>query len=334
MPVPAVDDLLVRYGWDDGWVTAAGADVNAAGRITRVDRGECDVVTAAGKQRVISDSTRAQAEVAPAVGDWVVVGHGPEDKPLLMRVLDRRKTLVRRDPAEGFVDQVLVANVDTVMIVHGLDRALPPGRLERFLVQVWDSGATPLVVLTKSDLLASTEDVVATVRAVAPDVEVLATSDRTSDRTSSGIDELRARVPAGQTAALVGASGVGKSSLVNALVGVDVQAIAEVRARDAKGRHTTTARELVLVPGGGAIVDTPGVRAVGVWADETALHEVFADIESLAACCRFTDCAHDREPDCAVRGEVDARRLDRYRALREELRSLTERAARPSRRRG
>jgi ribosome biogenesis GTPase len=322
---------LVRYGWDDGWAALVGPD-EVAGRITRVDRGESDVITADGPVRALSDSARAQGEVAPATGDWVVLGDGPEGRPAIARVLPRRHTLTRRDPSEAVVDQVLVANVDAVGIVHGLDRPLPPGRLERLLVQAWDSGAAPFVVLTKADL-AAPDDTAATVRAIAPDVPIVATGRRTDRTAGEGIDELRALVPPRTTAALVGASGVGKSTLVNLLLGDEVQATQSVRARDAKGRHTTTARELVLVPGGGAVVDTPGVRAVGVWAEEDALHRVFADIEELAESCRFTDCAHDREPGCAVRGAVDPRRLDRYRALRAEIGELHGREASRARKR-
>jgi ribosome biogenesis GTPase len=316
-------DRLVRYGWDDGWAALAG-DEATVGRITRVDRGESDVVTADGIVRALSDSTRAQGEVAPATGDWVTLGEGPDDKAVIARVLPRRHTLVRRDPSEAVHDQVLVANVDAVLIVHGLDRPLPPGRLERLLVQAWDSGASPLVVLTKADVLGSrdeVDDVVATVRAVAPDVAVVVTSRASGE----GIADLRRNIPAGSTGALVGASGVGKSTLVNLLVGEDLRETRAVRARDAKGRHTTTARELVLVPDGGAIVDTPGVRAVGVWAEEDALHRVFGDIEELAPECRFADCAHDREPGCAVCDVVDPRRLERYRALLREIDEMRER---------
>ena len=231
---------------------------------------------------------------------------------------------------EAVVDQVLVANVDTVAIVHGLDRPMPPGRLERFLVQAWDSGAEPLVVLTKADVVASKPDLdemVAIVQAVAIDVDVVLTS-----RKDDSIGVLRRRIPPGSTLALIGASGVGKSTLVNWLVRREAQATREVRSRDSKGRHTTTARELLLVPDGGAVVDTPGVRAVGVWADEDALHRVFADVEELAEHCRFTDCAHDREPGCAAREAVDPRRLDRYRSLLAEINEMRERSR--ARRRG
>jgi ribosome biogenesis GTPase len=320
---------LVRYGWDDGWAADCGSG-DVVGRITRVDRGECDVITEAGAVRALSDSTRAQGDLAPATGDWVVLGVGPDDKAVIDRVLARRHTLVRRDPSEAVVDQVLVANVDTVVIVHGLDRPMPPGRLERFLVQAWDSGAAPLIVLTKADA-APRDEVEAIVRAVAGDVPIVATG-RTAQRTAGeGIAELRARVAPGTTAALIGASGAGKSTLVNLLVGHELLETQMVRARDAKGRHTTTARELVLVPDGGAIVDTPGVRAVGVWADEDALHRVFGDVEELAAGCRFADCAHDREPGCAVREAVEPRRLERYRALLAEIEVLEQRETREAR---
>jgi ribosome biogenesis GTPase len=160
---------------------------------------------------------------------------------------------------------------------------------------------------------------------VARDVPVIATSRKPDRSAGEGITEVRAQIAPRTTTALVGASGVGKSTLVNLLVGTDVRATQAVRARDAKGRHTTTARELVLVPDGGAVVDTPGVRAVGVWAEEDALHRVFGDIEELAESCRFADCAHDREPGCAVRDVVDPRRLERYRSLLAEIGEQRER---------
>ena len=313
---------LAAYGWDHDWASSV-APGDDAGRIIRVDRGECDVVTATGEVRVVSDSARAQGDIAPATGDWVVVVPGPEDKPAIGRVLPRRHTLARRDPSEAIVDQVLVANVDVVAFVHGLDRPLPPGRLERFLVLAWDSGAQPVVVLTKADrteLLAETRTIV---EATASGVPVIAT--RRDDPAS--FDAVRALVAPHTTTALVGASGAGKSTIVNLLLGRERMATKEVRARDAKGRHTTVARELVLVPGGGALVDTPGIRSVGVWADEDALHRVFADIDELAGDCRFNDCAHDKEPGCAVRDAVSPARLGRYRALRGEIQQVSEREA-------
>lgn len=308
---------LGTYGWDPAWAATLEAHAPGArpGRIVRVDRGECDVVTAAGVVRAISDSTRAQGDVAPATGDWVAIAEGPEDKLLIAQVLPRRHTLIRRDPSEAIIDQVLVANVDLVAFVHGLDRPLPPGRLERFLVLAWDSGAEPVVVLTKADrpdLYAETRIVV---EATAPDVRVIAT--RRDDPAS--FDAVRALAAPRTTIALVGASGAGKSTLVNILLGRERFATKEVRGSDAKGRHTTVARELVLIPDGGALVDTPGIRSVGVWADEDALRRVFADVDRHAEQCRFRDCAHDQEPGCAVRDNVPAPRLARYRALRHEI---------------
>lgn len=305
---------LRAYGWDDEWaaLVSPGDDV---GRIIRVDRGECDIAAARGVIRAVSDSTRAQGDIAPATGDWVVAIPGPEDKPAIGRVLPRRHTLTRRDPSEAIVDQVLVANVDHVAFVHGLDRPLPPGRLERFLVLAWDSGARPVVVLTKADRVELLEETRTIVDATASGIVVIAT--RRDDPAS--VDELRALVAPRTTTAMVGASGAGKSTLVNLLLGHERMATNEVRARDAKGRHTTVARELVLVPGGGALVDTPGIRSVGVWADEEALHRVFADVDELSVSCRFGDCAHDKEPGCAVRDAVPAPRLARYRALRAEI---------------
>lgn len=316
---------LVAYGWDDGWAAArdacAPAPTARVGRIVRVDRGEVDVVTVDGQARAISDSTRSQGDIAPATGDWVLIDDGPDDKLVVVHVLPRRHTLSRRDPSEAVVDQVLVANVDLVAFVHGLDRTLPPGRLERFLVLAWDSGAVPVVVLTKADRPDLLDETLGVVTATAPDVRVLAT--RRDD--PSSFDAVRALVAPRTTTALVGASGAGKSTLVNLLLGRERMATNEVRGSDAKGRHTTVARELVLVPDGGALVDTPGIRSVGVWADEDALHRVFADVDALAEHCRFRDCAHDAEPGCAVRDAVAPARLARYRALRAEIDQMFQR---------
>ncbi|MEZ5247566.1 MAG: ribosome small subunit-dependent GTPase A [Acidimicrobiales bacterium] len=288
-------------------------------RVVRVDRGECDVMTADGRVRVLSDSVRAQDEVAPVTGDWVDVVDD-ELGPVIAHIFPRSTAVSRRDPAERDLEQVLAANADLVAVVHGLDRPLPPGRLERLLVVAYKSGADPVVLLTKADERVDdeTEDIV---RAVARDVPVIVTS--VSDGT--GLDQVRDLLSEGRTLALIGASGVGKSSLVNALVGHELLEIGEVRSSDAKGRHTTTARELVMLPEhGGLVLDTPGIRAIGLWEAEDALDLVFGDLEELAAQCRFGDCSHGSEPGCAITaaveaGEIDARRVGRYTDLVTEL---------------
>ena len=310
---------LSAYGWSGDLPDGD----QRLGRIVRVDRGECDVATADGRVRVLSDSQRSQDRVAPATGDWVLLDDDPELGLLISSVLPRSSTVRGGSPSEQVVEQVLVANVDVVLIVHGLDRPLPPGRLERFLVVAWDSGAEVAVVLTKADRRgAPVDEVTATVGAVAPGVPVLVVGLGSGGET--GLEPVLAMVGERRTVALLGESGSGKSTLVNALLGEELLETAEVRSVDSRGRHTTVSRELVRLAGGGLLVDTPGIRSVGIWDSEEALDRVFGDLEELSATCRYSDCAHGTEPDCAVTtavadGRIDHRRVDRYRALRAEL---------------
>ena len=293
------------------------------GRIIRVDRGECDVVSKKGIVRAVSDSSRSQRVVAPVTGDWVKLANIPEIGTVIEEVLPRKNKLSRRDPSDERLEQVLVSNLDLVIIVHGIDRPLPPGRIERLLTLAWSSQSQVIVVLTKvrerDELL---EETMRIIKAIAPEVAILTVdSANTSD---SGLEEIKQMLKRGYTAALIGESGAGKSSLANALLGGEILETGEVRSGDKRGRHTTVTREMLLCPDGGLLVDTPGLRSVGIWDAKESLEKVFADLEKRSKDCRFSDCMHDSEPDCAViedvlRGVVDERRLTRYKALLKEL---------------
>lgn len=290
------------------------------GRVARVDRGEVVVLSETDDLRALSDSQRAQDLIAPVTGDWVTVRDDDELGLVVDRVFTRRTSITRRDPAEQINDQVLVSNVDVVAVVHGLDQSSNDARIERFLVLAIDSGAEPLIVLNKADMGAAGDEDDPTYRALAAIAPIVVTSALDG----RGIEDLRSHIDPGQTLVLLGPSGVGKSSLVNALVGDEVFETGDVRAGDRRGRHTTTVRELIELPGGGMVIDTPGVRSVGLWAADVALDEVFADIVRTADGCRFRDCTHRSEPDCAVvaavdAGAVDAMRLARYQMLWQEL---------------
>jgi ribosome biogenesis GTPase len=292
----------------------------------RVVRHDGVAVLVVGPRRVEHVPVRSSAGSVVA-GDWVVVAGGA-----VAEVLPRASLLRRHDPDRGD-DQPLAANLDVVAVVCGLDRPVRPGRIARTAALAWDAGAVPVVVLTKADLLDDAGAVAAEVAAATPGADVLAVSATDG----AGLDALREQVR-GRTVALVGESGAGKSTLTNALVGDTVAAVAEVRAGDAKGRHTTTSRQLHLLADGGVLVDSPGIRAVGLVADPDAVDATFADVDELAAVCRFADCAHDTEPGCAVTaavatGELPADRLARWRALRREAESAALRADEAARRR-
>jgi ribosome biogenesis GTPase / thiamine phosphate phosphatase len=281
--------------------------------VARAEHALATVLTPAGPVR---------ATVPPAgqvcAGDWVLTRLSD---PVVTEVLPRHASLTRHAAGKQTVAQTLAANIDDVFITVAADRGVSLDRIERFLALAWESGAAPVVVLTKRDLLApdAAKPLLTTAMGIAPGAEVYLVSVVTGE----GIEDLSARFRSGRTAALIGSSGAGKSSLVNALAGADVAATSEVREVDGKGKHKTAWRELIVLDQGGAIIDTPGLRGLGLWLDEGGLDATFADIAELAAGCRFSDCRHDTEPGCAVlaaieSGELETRRLASYRKLERE----------------
>jgi ribosome biogenesis GTPase / thiamine phosphate phosphatase len=316
---------LEALGWDDEWARAfdevAGGASAAPGRVVRHDGSALMVSSADGIEQL-----SMRIDVPAAVGDWVVIRGG-----LVTDVLPRRSLLRRRDPDKG-VEQLLAANVDVVGVVCGLDRPVKDGRIQRAALLAHDAGAEPLVVITKADLVQDVAMVVDEVRAGSPGVAVAVVSAPEGE----GIAELEVLLD-GRTVVLIGESGAGKSTLTNALMGDEVAATGEVRAGDRKGRHTTTSRELYVLPTGGVIIDSPGIRSVGVWGDPAAVAASFTDIAELAEHCRFADCLHDTEPGCAVRGAVErgelaAARLEAWQSLATEARQADQRAEEIARR--
>ncbi len=310
-------DALAPYGADDRVAALfelhVGPDL-VPGRIARVDRDRSVVATADGMETATSDEL-------PAVGDWVAVTPPPVDGlPKIDTILPRWSELSKRGSGPIPRPQVVAANVDVAFIVVGLDREPSPNRIERELVVAWESGARPVVVLNKAD---ASDDAAAEGEAVRDRiglVDVLVVSAKTG----AGIEEMTAVLLPARTAVLLGPSGVGKSTLVNAIVGNEVAITGAVRESDHRGRHTTTARSLLPVPGGGVLLDTPGVRSISLWDVEDGMALTFPEIEDLVDSCRFADCAHDAEPGCAVKealadGRIDPARFDSWDKLQREL---------------
>ncbi len=315
---------LPSLGWTaklDRW--AAKHDAELKGRVARTHRGTCVVFV--GDNKVVtatSASIRTRTGLAPATGDFVTIRTDEDNdgEYLVSAIATRRTALARRAPGRIPEPQILAANIDDVFVMQGMDRPVNFPRLERLLVIAWDSGAEPVVLLTKADQVNDPDAAVKAIQAIAPGVQCLAISTRSG----RNIEAVQKRIHGTRTVALIGLSGIGKSTLVNTLSGGEVQRIAKVRAVDRRGRHTTVTRDLIPLPKGGIVVDTPGIREIAPWEARKGLAKTFPVIAEASTQCKFADCTHQREPHCAVRRltrerVVNKRRVDHYLKLRAEL---------------
>ncbi|HVE24226.1 MAG TPA: ribosome small subunit-dependent GTPase A [Sporichthya sp.] len=330
VPDPSVSDpsapssgpeALLALGWgaDLGAAFESYRDASTApARVMRVDRGRVLVLTALGPAAALpAPGLPAHSLDAPCTGDWVVLRRTPDGPSFVDAVLPRRTVLTRAVAGGESQAQPLASNADAVALVEGLDPTPSLSRIERLLVLLWETGATPLLVLTKADLVPDPWAVAEEIAAIAAGVEIHVVSSATGE----GFEGLLPHVGFGRTLALLGRSGAGKSSLTNRLTGADL-ATAGIRG-DGRGRHTTVRRELVRVAEGGAVLDTPGLRAAGLWSAEEGMERVFGDVEELMNRCRFSDCGHESEPGCAVvaalaEGRLEERRWESYRKLQRE----------------
>ena len=316
-PAGSDADVLAALGWDDRLATLLESEASGLvpGRILSEERGQYLIASAAGEGpaspsgRLRHDTELDPSAAWPAVGDWVAMDPArPSEHRLIQRVLPRRTAVVRRAPGDRRLpSQVLAANVDNVFVVSSANKDFNVRRLERYLAVAWESGAWPVVLLSKSDLAADIEPFKVAAESVAGGVDVIPVSVVTGD----GLDQIRTHLGPGRTVVFTGSSGVGKSSIVNALAGEPLLETAAIREDDARGRHTTTRRQLIRLAGG-LLIDTPGLRELGVL-DGDGVSTAFDDIERLAAACRFSDCQHRSEPGCAVRAAMDAGTIDRPR---------------------
>jgi ribosome biogenesis GTPase len=316
---------LEELGWDAFFANAFAPyeqDNLIPARVSARHHGPCELFTELGPMGGIPSGKLSDEEL-PAVGDWVAVRPVPgEKKAVIEAVLPRRTSFSRKEAGQRTVTQVVAANVDTVFVVTAFGFDLNPRRIERYLTSAWDSGANPVIVVNKTDLADDPEAELLDVEPVVMGVPVHAVSAVTGE----GLEALETHLGMGRTIALLGSSGVGKSTLVNRFAGRELLATAETSV-GGRGRHTTSHRELVPLPSGAVLLDTPGMRELQLWADEGVLDTTFGEISELAAKCRFSDCAHEQEPGCAVRealgnGTLAQERFLSYRKLQRELRAL------------
>lgn len=323
---------LTDYGWSDFFAEALESSAlpgTVPARVIGANSGELRLIAEDGPLRAaMAGRIRHRADSSadsPAVGDWVQVRADQAGARVEGR-LPRRTKLSRKVAGKRQLEQVVAANVDRALVVMGLDGDFNLRRLERFLTVIWESGARPLVLLNKVDLCDDPTARLSEVQSIVADVPV----GLASCKHEQGLEQVVEWLPPRETAVLLGSSGVGKSSLINRLLGESVQKVREVREGDDRGRHTTTGRELFRLPNGALLIDNPGVRELQLWGGEESLGQAFADIETLAADCRFRDCAHEAEVGCAVRTAVEGdvlspERLASFKSLQKELRYLAQR---------
>lgn len=313
---------IKEYGWNEyfqnGWEEKSKPGM-FPGRII-ADYGQMlRVASDSGELLVNRPLQRAGAEIQIAVGDWVALEFD-SDCACIQFILCRKTKFSRAAAGIEVKEQIVAANVDTVFLIQSLNRDFNMRRLERYLIAAWESGATPVVVLTKADCCVDVVEKMGMVYVAAPGVEVHAVSSLTGE----GIEDIRKYFAPGKTVAFLGSSGVGKSTLANILAGEDLLKTQAVRESDSRGRHTTTHRELLLLPKGGLIMDTPGMRTLSLWEADTGMEFMFGDVEELVKMCRFTDCRHQNEPGCAVRdalrtGRLESMRWESWLKLQKEL---------------
>ena len=331
-----LEPLGWNRSWEDSFAIHRGKGIFPA-RVAREEIGRYAVLDETG-ERIAENTGRLRHEaslgaILPAVGDWVVLRRREDGPSTILAVLPRRTAFLRKVPGETTEEQVIAANVDTVFLVSGLDDDFNVRRIERYLTAAWESGAAPVIVLNKADLsgdLAAQVEEVERIAFGVPIIPVSALSDLDGGVFPSAGEALAPWLLSGVTIALLGSSGVGKSTLVNALLGVHRQDTGAVRSADSKGKHTTTRRELIALPGGALLMDTPGMRELQLWGDEKGLDEAFPEVTAFAEACRFRDCTHKTEPGCAVQaaiqsGELEIDRLAAWEKLQRELAHLERR---------
>ncbi len=317
---------LTRYGWNPScYPTTSDGD---PARVTAVHRERYEIVSEYGEgfARLKTSVYMTGEYNYPTVGDFVLIRYNPSGDSQIVATLPRRTFFSRRDPTPGRDEQAIAANFDTVFILQSMNHDFNIARLERYLTIARQSGADPVILLTKADLTVDHASFIRCTREFVPDIPVLPVSSHTG----FGIDALAAWLSPGKTVVFLGSSGVGKSSLVNAIAGEDLMSVNAIREDDSKGRHTTTHRQLLMLPSGVMLIDTPGMRQLGMWDVADGLSANFADVEQYLGRCRFRDCRHESEPGCAIRaalasGELEVRRWENYRQLEREARYAADR---------